>query len=64
MAMTPSPLTVYDGTRALGEIEDHFREGVRAFLGTGDERKPLGTYPDRKAAMRAVSAAVKVEEGA
>jgi hypothetical protein len=44
----PPPMTVYDGTRPLGEIEDHKRNDVRAWL---------GTYPDRKSAIRAVSAA-------
>jgi hypothetical protein len=60
----PSPMTVYDGAKALGEIEDHGREGVRAFLGTGEEeRKPLGTtYPDRKVAMRAVSDAARATQ--
>jgi hypothetical protein len=52
-------MTVYNGTSSLGEIEDYLRKGVHAFLGTGDERKPLGTYPDRKAAMRAVSEAAR-----
>jgi hypothetical protein len=54
------PLIVYSGTRPLGEIEDHAREGVCAFLGTGKKRQPLGVFPDRKTAMRAVSAAAKV----
>ena len=54
----PSPMIVYNGTSAEGEIEDHGRGDIRAFLGIGDERVSLGTYPDRKAAMRAVSDAV------
>jgi hypothetical protein len=57
-------MAVYDGTHQLGEIEDHLREGVRAYLGVGRERKSLGTYPDRKSAMRAVSAAAKVDQAA
>jgi hypothetical protein len=55
----PAIMTVYDGIRLLGEIEDHSREGIHAFLGTGADRVPLGTYPDRKTAMRTVSAAAK-----
>jgi hypothetical protein len=50
-----TPMVVYDGTRAL----DHGRGDIRAWLGVGDERVSLGTYPDRKAAMRAVSEAAQ-----
>jgi hypothetical protein len=52
-------LAVYDGTRALGEIEDYGHGDVRAWVGVGDERKAIGTYPDRKAAMRGISEAVQ-----
>jgi hypothetical protein len=55
--MAATPITAYNGTRAFCEIKDEAWEGVRAFLGTGPDRKPLGTLPDRKTAMRAVSAA-------
>jgi hypothetical protein len=55
-------MTVYDGTRGLGEIEDHGRNDVRAWLGIGDERVSLGTYVDRKAAMAAVSNAVEARK--
>lgn len=54
-----NPLTVYDGTCALGEIEDHGPHDIRAWLGIGDDRTALGAYPDRKAAMRAVSEAAR-----
>jgi hypothetical protein len=54
-----TPMVVYDGTRALGEIEDHGRSDIQAWLGVGDERVSLGTVPDRKAAMRAVSEAAQ-----
>jgi hypothetical protein len=52
-------LMVYDGTEPLGEIEDRGRNDVRAWLGTGDDRVSLGVYPDRRTAMRSVSAAAK-----
>jgi hypothetical protein len=55
----PALLAVYDGTRALGEIEDHGRGDVRAWLGIGDGRVPLGTYPDRRAAIRGISEAAQ-----
>jgi hypothetical protein len=46
----------------IGEIEDHARESVRAYLGTSEDRQPLGTYPDRKSAIRAVSQAARAGE--
>jgi hypothetical protein len=55
----PAVMSVYDGTTSLGEIEDHGPGDVRAFVGIGDERKPIGAYPDRRTAMRAVSEARK-----
>jgi hypothetical protein len=55
-------MAVYDGTSMLGEIEDHATEGVRAYLGAGRGRRSLGTYPDRKTAMRAVSQAAGADE--
>jgi hypothetical protein len=60
--MTANLMTDYDGPRALGEIEDRLREGVRAYLGIGRGRKPLGTYADRRSAMRAVSQAAKADQ--
>ena len=60
----PALMTVYDDTRPLGEIEDHGRNDVRSWLGVGDDRLLLGTYPDRKSAMRAVSAAATTADGA
>jgi hypothetical protein len=62
--MFVTPMTVYDGTSALGEIEDHGKNDIRAWLGTGEDRSPLGSYPDRKAAMKAVSGAAKTTGGA
>jgi hypothetical protein len=57
--MSATPMVVYDGMRALGTIEDHGKNDVRAWLGTGDESKPLGSFPTRRDAMRAVSEAVR-----
>jgi hypothetical protein len=57
-------MTVYDGMRGLGEIEDHGRNDIRAWVGIGDERRAIGAYPDRKAAMRAVSQAADAAEAA
>jgi hypothetical protein len=51
----PSPMVVYRGHEAEGEIEDHGRRDIRAWVGVGDERKAIGTYPTRRDAMRAVS---------
>jgi hypothetical protein len=56
--------TVYAGTRLIGEVEDHLREGVRAFLGSGKGRKDLGLFSTRKEAMRAISAAAKAGKAA
>lgn len=57
----PAAMVVYYGMRALGEIEDHGSGDVRAWVGTGSDRVALGTYPDRRTAMRAVSAADRGE---
>jgi hypothetical protein len=62
--LTPSIMTVYFGTRAEGEIEDHGPGDVRAWAGIADERVALGKFPDRKAAMRAVSQAAEAAESA
>jgi hypothetical protein len=42
--------------RALNSEADYAREGVRAWVGTGPDRKFLDTHPNRENAMRAVSA--------
>jgi hypothetical protein len=55
----PSVMVFYDHLTPPGELEDHGKNDIRAWLGTGDDRIPLGTFPDRKAAMRAVSNAAK-----
>lgn len=55
-------MTVYRGRVAEGEIEDHGRRDVRAFLGVGDERTPLGTFPTRRDAMQAVSSAARTQQ--
>jgi hypothetical protein len=55
----PTAMVVYNGVHPLGEIEDYGRNDVRAWLGIGDERKAIGTFPDRRMAMKAVSTAAK-----
>jgi hypothetical protein len=62
--INPFPMTVYNGSRAEGEIEGHGRGDIRAWIGVGEDRVPIGTFPDRKSAMRAVSKAVKAAEAA
>jgi hypothetical protein len=52
-------MVVYNGTIAEGELEDCGPGDVRAWLGTGPDRKALGAYPDRRSAMRAVAQAVE-----
>ncbi len=52
-------MVVYYGTHPEGEIEDHGPGDIRAWAGIADERVALGRFPDRRAAMRAVSEAVK-----
>jgi hypothetical protein len=59
--MAVAPMAVYDAVRPLGEIEDHVRKGVSAYLGVGRACKSLRTCLDRKTAMRVVSQAAKVE---
>jgi hypothetical protein len=54
-----TPLAVYNGTLGLGEIEDHGPGDVRAWLGIGAGRTAIGTFDDRKTAMRAISTAAK-----
>jgi hypothetical protein len=53
--MSPTPMVVYDGRSSIGEIEDHGRRHVLAFELTPSGRVHIGTFPDRRTAMRAVS---------
>jgi hypothetical protein len=48
-------MVVYDGRTAIGEIEDHGPRKILAFDLTPTGRVPLGQFPDRRAAIRAVS---------
>jgi hypothetical protein len=50
----PCPMGMYDGTLRIGEIIDHGKGCVIASDAAG---KPIGRFPDRKSAMKAVSAA-------
>jgi hypothetical protein len=51
----PTPMTVYDGRIATGEIEDHGVRDVRAWvLDSSGDRVSVGTFPDRKLAIRGV----------
>jgi hypothetical protein len=61
LSAAPTPMTVYDSTRVLGEIEDHGRGDVRAFRLTESGRVAIGTFPDRRTAMRAVSSAAEAQ---
>jgi hypothetical protein len=47
-------LSVYYGTRLVGELEDHGGGDVRAFHLTESGRVAIGTFPDRRLAMRAL----------
>jgi hypothetical protein len=47
-------MRVYEGTVAVGEIEDWGRGDVRAFNLTPSGRVAIGTFADRRLAMRAV----------
>jgi hypothetical protein len=58
----PSIMIVYNGTCPEGEIEDWGRGDIRAFVGVGEDRVAIGTHPDRRTAMRAVSAAAEARE--
>jgi hypothetical protein len=51
---SPCPMTIYDGTLPIGEIEDHGPRKILAFDLIAGERVALGTFPDRRSAMRAV----------
>jgi hypothetical protein len=55
MSGEPAALAVYYGTHFLGEIEDHGGGDVRAFKLTESRRVAIGTFPDRRLAMRALS---------
>ena len=51
----PTPMRVYYGHIALGEIEDWGKGSVRAFdLTPSGRRTFVGTFSDRRSAMRAV----------
>jgi hypothetical protein len=50
----PTPMGVYDGYVAVGEIEDWGEGDVRAFNLTPSGRVAIGTFADRRTAMRAV----------
>jgi hypothetical protein len=50
----PTPMRVYYGHIALGEIEDWGKGDIRAFDLTPSGRVSVGTFPDRRSAMRAV----------
>jgi hypothetical protein len=60
--MKPMAMGVYHGTDLLGEIEDHGRGNVRAFRLTESGRVAIGTYPDRRSAMRALPPSSKSKE--
>jgi len=47
-------MRVYYGHIALGEIEDWGKGDIRAFDLTPSGRVSVGTFPDRRSAMRAV----------
>jgi hypothetical protein len=51
----PAAMVVYDGRTAIGEIEDHGPRKILTFDLTPTGRVPLGRFPDRRAATRAVS---------
>lgn len=51
---------VYAPYLRLGDIEDHGSGDVRAFAGSGSDRKFLGSYESRAAARAAVLAVVRV----
>jgi hypothetical protein len=53
--MSPNTMVVYDGRNPIGEIEDHGPRRVVAFELTPTGRAPIGTFPDRRTAMKAVS---------
>jgi hypothetical protein len=59
MSASPSPtaMRVYHGQIAEGEIEDHGRAGVLAFVYCGDRRVQVGIFADRGSAMRALGRA-------
>jgi hypothetical protein len=49
-----SRLLVYDGTIAIGEVEDHGDRRIIAFQLTPSGRVKIGQFPDRRSAMRAI----------
>lgn len=53
-----------DGTALLlGELEDHGPGDIRAWLGAGDGREAIGSYPDIKTAMSAICFAFELNIG-
>ena len=63
MSEKPSPMTVYDGQTAVGEVEDHGPRKILAFKTSPlGRRVALGTFGDRRSAIRAVAAASRAAE--
>jgi|HubBroStandDraft_1064217.scaffolds.fasta_scaffold366837_2 hypothetical protein len=57
-------MTVYDGQTAVGEVEDHGPRKILAFATSPLGRRiPLGTFGDRRSAIRAVAAASRRAAG-
>jgi hypothetical protein len=56
MTMTgPAPMIVYDGRTAIGEIVDAGPGKIKAYALTESGRVPLGSFPTRRQAMRAIA---------
>jgi hypothetical protein len=60
----PTPKRVYYGHTAVGEIEDWGKGDIRAFDLTPSGRVAVGTFPDRRSAMRAVGRKGEAKEAA
>jgi hypothetical protein len=60
----PASMRVYDGHIAVGEIEDWGEGDVRAFNLTTSGRVAVGTFPDRRSAMRAVGGTDEAKKAA
>jgi hypothetical protein len=52
----------YFGTRRDGEIEDHGKAGVIAYVFRHGKRVQLGIFADRRSAIRAVAEAAEAKE--
>jgi hypothetical protein len=48
-------MVIYDGRVAIGEIVDHGPGKVKAYALNESGRVPLGSFPTRRDAMRAIS---------